>query len=99
MLGGRELNIYHLYEEVQKRGGSEHVSCDLFFSVSNALYMDRNYSYSEGILITSFVAAGDQGSNVGRDCAYFQLALNCDQRFLCYTEPLHQVSDYNTHRS
>ena len=26
MLGGRELNIYHLYEEVQKRGGSEKVA-------------------------------------------------------------------------
>ena len=25
MLGGRELNIYHLYQEVQKRGGSEKV--------------------------------------------------------------------------
>lgn len=25
MLGGRELDIYHLYHEVQKRGGSEKV--------------------------------------------------------------------------
>ena len=25
MLGGKELNIYHLYEEVQRRGGSEKV--------------------------------------------------------------------------
>ncbi|CAI8023975.1 AT-rich interactive domain-containing protein 3B, partial [Geodia barretti] len=54
MLGGRELNIYHLYQEVEKRGGSEKVTrvrmwgeiartFNLPSTVTSASYAIRNH--------------------------------------------------------
>lgn len=81
LLGGKELDLYHLYKKVQELGGSERVGHHV--PIATYLY------------IVCVLTTGNQPANVGGSFPELQSPAISDQCIICLQTELHQVRSAN----